>query len=108
MGFSPDPHVLVCNEQDACKEQSKLPRSEGKTVPGYTVPPRKGDSITRYRLGGIMQLIESGSICCIGPGTKKIIINKGFASNLFNLKIKSPILSLDIFWAMFLHSALKL
>jgi hypothetical protein len=44
-----------------------------------------------------------GSICCIEPGTKKIIINKGFASNLFNLKIKSPTISFERFWAMYLH-----
>jgi hypothetical protein len=43
----------------------------------------------------------------MGSGTKKIIINKGFASNSFNLKIKSPTISLDIVWAMFLHGALK-
>jgi hypothetical protein len=71
------------------KSGSKLPHFEGR------------------RERGIIQLIESGSICCIGPGTPKIIINKGFAFNLFNLKIKSPKISLEKFWAMFLHGALR-
>jgi hypothetical protein len=62
------------------------------------------DSITRCRLFmelGPVQYIESGSICCMEPIPKKMIINQGFASNLFNLKIKSQKLTLNLFWQCF-------